>query len=39
MIGSVDGTVALEAPTTWAANAALESAHAVTNFNALMALL
>jgi hypothetical protein len=39
MIGSVDGAVALEAPTTWAVKAALESAHAATNFHALMALL
>src|SRR5712672_3178941 len=39
MTGSVDSAVEMGAPITWAIKAAPESAHAVTNFNALMALL
>jgi len=39
MTGSVDSAVDIGAPTTGAVNAALESAHAVTNFGTVVALL
>jgi hypothetical protein len=39
MTGSVNGAVEIGPATSWAVKAAFESAHAVTNFSTLMALL